>query len=184
MLIPLHMLKVAQACAVLLKTEPTRRMTRLRLLKLLYIADRQYLKEHGRPITGDDPVAMDNGPVLSATYDLIRGKGEGAADWQRYLPNVGRRDIELGEDPGVGKLSRFEIAKLQQVADDLAEQDDWAVADLTHQFAEWEKNRPPKGSSRPIPLDDVLGAVGLLDRKDDLMATKRAREIADSAFGP
>src|SRR4051794_11299600 len=128
MLIPFDILKVAQACAVLLKNEPSRRMSRLRLLKLLYIADREYLKERGRPITGDCVAAMDHGPVLSRTYDLIKGTDVAFATWRRYFRNAGPRDVELEEDPGIGKLSRFEVEKLQHVSERLADMDDWNVA--------------------------------------------------------
>jgi uncharacterized phage-associated protein len=183
MLIPFDILKVAQACAVLLKSEPSRRMSRLRLLKVLYIADREYLAERGRPITGDRVAAMDHGPVLSRTYDLIKGTDPGTATWCRNLRTLGARDVELGEDPGVGKLSRFEIEKLQRVATRLADLDDWSVAELTPDFPEWEKNVPAKGTSKPIPLDDLLAATGRLDQKESLLADERALQAADHIFG-
>jgi hypothetical protein len=41
------------------------RMEYVRLLKLLYIADREMMAEAGAPVTGDRAVAMDHGPVLS-----------------------------------------------------------------------------------------------------------------------
>jgi hypothetical protein len=37
-------------------------MEYVRLLKLLYIADREMVAEAGAPITGDRAVAMDHGP--------------------------------------------------------------------------------------------------------------------------
>jgi uncharacterized phage-associated protein len=48
-------------------------MTRKRLLKLLYFADRQHLLRYGRPIVKDYYVNMDQGPVASRAYDLIKG---------------------------------------------------------------------------------------------------------------
>lgn len=39
-------------------------MSYLRMLKLLYLADRESLKETGHTITGDRVVAMEHGPVL------------------------------------------------------------------------------------------------------------------------
>jgi uncharacterized phage-associated protein len=183
MLIPFDILKVAQACAVLLKSESARRMSRLRLLKLLYIADREYLQERGRPITGDRVAAMDHGPVLSRTYDLIKGTDAAAETWGRYFRTLGARDLELAEDPGVAKLSRYEIEKLQQVAKRLADLDDWNVAELTHGFPEWEKNVPAKGTSKPIPLDDLLAATGRLDQKESLLADERALQAANGVFG-
>ncbi len=50
-------------------------MPMLKLLKLMYLADRASLIETGFPITGDAIVAMDKGPVLSTTYDRLKGTG-------------------------------------------------------------------------------------------------------------
>lgn len=177
MLVPFCAIKIAQAAAVLLKAEPTNRMGRLRLLKLLYIADREALAERARPITGDKSVAMDHGPVLSQTYDLIKGTDYASTEWAKYLRTEGR-DVHLIEDPGVGKLTRYEISKLQHVSARFIDSDDWTVAEITHEFPEWVKNRPEKGSSRPIPLDDLLDATGHAQDKERLLATERA----ESAF--
>ncbi len=170
-----------QASAVLLKTEPAQRMSRLRLLKLLYIADRESLVERARPITGDHPAAMDNGPVLPTTYDLIKGEDFLAPQWQQYLKNEGR-DVVLVADPGVGDLSRREIAKLHEVAWRFQNSSDWVVAEATHTFPEWAKNQPPKGSSRPIPMEDVLEATGLLQLRDKLIADTLAEAAAGRLF--
>lgn len=172
MLVPFHLLKVAQASAVLLKTEPAQRMSRLRLLKLLYIADREALVERSRPITGDQVVAMDHGPVLSHIYDLIKGSNA-TPHWDQWIHSTGR-DVELGVDPGEGKLTTYEIAKLRDVAERFKEQDDWTVAEYTHQFPEWMKNQPARGSSRQIPLDDLLEATGRLPEKSHLLEVERA----------
>ncbi len=43
------------------------------LLKLLFYADKRHLNRYGRPITGDDYIAMQYGPVASTTYDMLKG---------------------------------------------------------------------------------------------------------------
>ena len=45
----------------------------LKLMKLLYLAERLSLQRHGEPLTGDRLVSMPHGPVLSITYTLIGG---------------------------------------------------------------------------------------------------------------
>jgi uncharacterized phage-associated protein len=168
-----------QASAVLLKTSASRRMTRLRLIKLLYIADRESLQETGRPITGDRAVAMKNGPVLSRTHDLINGSDYAAPEWERFFRNADKWDLELIAEPGVGQLSKYEIEKLQQVANRFEDSDDWEVAEHTHTFAEWLKNRPDGDGQRGIPLDDLLEAVGLAEHKQDLLADAEAEAAFD-----
>src|SRR5665213_105911 len=173
MFIPFYPMKVAQAAAALMRMEVLHRMSRLRLLKLLYIADRELLQERSRPLTGDCPIAMDNGPVLRGTYSLIKGADFHSTQWEKFFRNEGR-DVHLINDPGVGKLSQQEIQKLHAISTRLSEWDDWAIAEYTHGFAEWIKNRPAKGSSNPISIDDLLEATGLADRKEQLLANERA----------
>jgi uncharacterized phage-associated protein len=165
--------KVIQAAGILLKATEPHRMSRLRLLKLLYIADRESIQRSGRPITGDDAVAMDHGPVLSRTYDCIKGGDAATGEWEKFIRRSGSQDVELVVDPGIGTLSRWEIAKLQEVAQRHEHLDDYSIAVLTHGYGEWQKNQPPVGSSRRIPARDILEAVGLGEAADEILAEAR-----------
>src|SRR5258708_37156181 len=42
------------------------------LAKVLFFADRDHLREYGRPVTGDRYIAMTDGPVPSRVYDLVK----------------------------------------------------------------------------------------------------------------
>jgi len=174
--------KTIEASAVLLKTEANR-MTLLRLLKLLYIADREALKERARPITGDRAVAMDHGPVLSVTYNLIKGEDFLAPQWEKYVRREGKHEVALIANPGVGHLSKYEIEKLQAVARQYQDLNEWELSEFTHTFLEWKKNQPPPKSKKDIPEDDILAAVGLSDLKEKLAADSEAEAIADRLFG-
>jgi uncharacterized phage-associated protein len=176
MLTPFHLEKSIQSTAALLRTSPNGRMSRLRVLKLLYLVEREVLKETGRTITGDRAVAMDHGPVLTATYNLIKGEHADAGRWSRFIEREGMNDIHLIADPGNGKLSRYELEKLSAVAKQFEAMNEWALSEHTHTFKEWKKNKPPAGSRKPIPLDDVLDALDMLAHKDQLQ--KNARESA------
>jgi uncharacterized phage-associated protein len=168
MLTPFHLDKTIQATAALLKTSKATRMSRLRTLKLLYIAERESLKETGRTITGDRVVAMDHGPVLSTVYNLIKGQHADAATWDEFMRRDGEHDIQLLRDPGNGKLSRYEIEKISNVAERFEHYNDWALVEYTHSFPEWIKNKPESGSRRKIPLEDILTAIEMLDEKETL----------------
>jgi len=86
-------------------------MNYMRLLKLLYIADREMLAQHAQPITGDRVVAMERGPVLSRTYDLILGKTEDATEWAKFIKRE-HYEAVLADDPGVKQLSKAMMGKL------------------------------------------------------------------------
>ena len=43
---------------------------KLKALKLVYFADRYHLRRYGRPVIGDEYLAMQYGPVPSNTKDI------------------------------------------------------------------------------------------------------------------
>jgi uncharacterized phage-associated protein len=150
--------KTLQAAAGLLRHEPQRQMSVLRLLKLLYIADREAMKETGRPITCDRAVAMKHGPVLSRLYDIIKGEATESPEFGAHIERQGYQ-LHLTDDPGHAELNRFEIRKLLELSDRYRECGDWDLVEVTHTFPEWIKHAHGN-SSEAIPLEDVLAAVG------------------------
>jgi hypothetical protein len=61
--------------------------------------------------------------------------------------------------------------------------DDWALAELTHGFAEWQKNRPAEHAAREIPVQDLLEAVGLAPYHEELREVEKLAKAADELFG-
>jgi uncharacterized phage-associated protein len=169
---PLDRGKTLQAMALLLGQSSTGRIKYLKLLKLLYIADRETLRDKGHPITGGQMSAMPHGPVNSFACDFVRGQGPVPA-WNRYIALSGYYAV-LVESPGVGSLSKYEIGKLKEVFTRYKHMTEFQLRDLTHGFAEWIKNNPGN-SSRPISLKDILEGVGRGD------AVEGVQEEADAA---
>lgn len=169
--------KTVQASAILLRNHD-RRMSYLRLLKLLYIVDRELLATTGHILTGDRAVAMDHGPVLSHVYDLVKQQASGGEGWDAVIRRTGYQ-VELVGDPGTGDLSKGEKAKLNEVCDRYLAVDDWTLADkVTHEFPEWAGNYQ-KGTAHRIPWEDVLkahGHEGWVPHIESDLAAKRALE--------
>ncbi len=173
--------KAMQAAAALLRAEETRQMGYLRLLKLLYIADRESIRDTGRPITGDHVVAMKYGPVLGGVYDLIRGTSYHAAMWSSHLQTSAYL-IKLTGEVGTGALCRYELEKLMEVSGRYAAKDDFDLAALTHEFAEWKQNYDAERGAKPIPPEDILSAVGRADDIDEIAQDAKDRMAIDRAF--
>ena len=140
--------KTLQAAGLLLSLDDGR-MDRIRLLKLLYVADRELLAEVGRPLTGDLPVAMKYGPVPSRVYDLIKGIAGNTQEWSRHIESTDY-SVVLRDDPGKGKLSKREIEKLMEVTERYRSLDDFELSELTHKFEEWGRHYRAD-TSTPIP---------------------------------
>lgn len=175
-----HLRKTVQAAGVLLDLATGSQMSYLRLIKLLYIADRECLAASGRPITGDRVVAMPYGPVFSQTLDIIKGLSPKSPEWDRYV----QRDnytVRLAVSPGIGELSRFEIKKLQEITRRYEDLDDWEIVELTHQFPEWVRNNPGQ-SSKPIPLAHILEAVGCGDRVEAIQRDIEEQDAISREF--
>jgi uncharacterized phage-associated protein len=178
----MDILKVIQAAAVLLRQHDDR-MSRLRLLKLLYIAEREMIAKTLRPMTGDRISAMDHGPVLSQTYDLIKRNHLHSPQWDQYIAQRGPQDLSLIADPGVGRLSRLEIETLVQVSEHRRMMNDYDIAMETHDFAEWAKNKPLPGGSMTIPLEDLLDALKLSHFKQRIKDEAHADAELDQLLG-
>lgn len=173
--------KTLQASAVLLRSH-RKQMSVLRLLKLLYIADRELVATAGHTLTGDRTVAMAHGPVLSRVYDLIKQQAGRAGEWHAVIHRNGY-NLHLVGDPGTGHLSKGDAAKLQEVTDRYLAVDDWTLADkITHEFPEWVGSYR-EGTSQRIPWEDVLKANGKEAWIPGIESDLAAQRSLDALFG-
>jgi uncharacterized phage-associated protein len=170
-----------QAAAVLLERSPGHSMSYMRLLKLLYLADRRMLDRAGYPITFDRAVSMKNGPVLTETYDLIKGQRVGSDRWSEFISTEGYQSVLIAK-PGRSELSRLSIAILQEVQEEVADMDDWALVDHLHAILpEWRPQ--PNNSSEPISLEDILRALKIEpDDAAEITNQVAAARLRHSAF--
>jgi uncharacterized phage-associated protein len=148
--------KATEAAAHLLHLRGGR-MHFLKLLKLLYIADREALHRWGIPISHDNYVSMDHGPVLSQTYNLIRDGG--SRFWSEHISApFDDYEIRLIQDkPEAQKLSPAEERLLDEIYSQYGHANRWDLVEKTHKFPEWQD---PHGSSIPISLREILHGLG------------------------
>ena len=171
--------KTVQAIGVLFREEGRNELDYLRILKLLYLADRESMALTGRPITGDRVRAMDHGQVLSETYDLIKGQHTRMPEWDQFFVRS-RYSLRLQSDPDVSALSRHEIETLQNIARRHENDSQWDLVNLLHKTPEW-KSHYQENTSRLIPAEDILQAVGRADI-DAIAAEVAVEEVFDNFF--
>lgn len=177
--------KIVEAIAVLIHASDScerPHMGCLRLLKLLYVADRESLRETGSPIIGTKPVAMDYGPLHSDAYDIVKGSRWDADTWAEFLHKDGN-EVFVIKSPGVLNLSRHEIDTLTETVDRHRDKNEWDLVNMTHEFEEWKKNQPEPGTSRAIPMEDIIDAVGLTHMKDDILRDIEETRKLNAVFG-
>jgi uncharacterized phage-associated protein len=133
-------------------------MSYVKLIKLLYLADREALIRWGRPITTDCYVSLDNGPVVSRIYDLIRDEPQPNSFliWRKFISDPESYEVHVLDDPGSGELSVAEQEVIDQVFAEHGRQSRWAVVEYTRTLPEWTY---PDGGARPIKYRDILKAA-------------------------
>jgi uncharacterized phage-associated protein len=151
------LMKTVQAAAYLLSLEGGK-MEFIRMLKLLYIADRELLLEAGYTLTGDRAYAMKNGPVLSHTYNLIKGTTLDSKQWDDVI-DKDRFYLTLKTNLGTDDLCKREIAKLNDVSTRYRDVDTWTLTELTHDFVEWQRSFVPS-TSTPISWSELIRERG------------------------
>ncbi len=175
--------KIVQAIGVLLREHKDETASKLRILKMLYIADRECIKENSFPMFGSRTVAMDHGPLHSDALRLIDGEHTAETLIHKHVCRSGYLLSLRGGGDGVDLLSRYEIEKLQELCRKFAAKGDWEISHgITHQFAEWTKHTA-NGTSQTIPIEDIIDAVGRGDDKEFIMDGIKAEYNAKAAFG-
>jgi uncharacterized phage-associated protein len=133
------------------------RMSYLKLIKLLYLLDREALLRWSRPVTTDRYVSMDNGPVVSRIYDLIREEPAPETDpiWRHYISAPQGREVVLIAEPEPAELSRAEAGLIDEIYAEYGAKNRWDLVRISHELPEWQD---PKGSAIPIEYRDILRA--------------------------
>ena len=133
------------------------RMSYLKLIKLLYLLDREALLRWGRPVTTDRYVSMGNGPVVCRIYDLIREEPAPGADpiWRQFISAPNNYEVSLMVELETDELSSAEESLIGEIFAKYGKLSRWDLVNLSHELAEWQD---PKGSAIPIEYRDILRA--------------------------
>lgn len=159
-------------------------MPYLKLMKMMYLAEKAYLLQYGEYMIGDKMVSMPYGPVLSAVYDLFSGNNE---YWASWINNPGNYKFALAPEISIevsdpldtfDELSIADSKILDSISQKFGEMDRWQICEFTHDkknCPEWED---PHGSSYPISLKDLLLKNGKKEDEVNLIL-QNIEEIED-----
>lgn len=150
------------------------------LVKALYLAERESLKERNRPIFGDRYASLEHGPVVSGILDLARGRDvAGAEYWKPHLERDGNA-VRVASDPGDDDLNGADIAFLDKAYEMVKGRDFRELREWCHTLPEWSD---PGRSMRPIPVVALLEKLGKDPRSINALeiATAKWREL-DALF--
>lgn len=155
--------KAAQSAAffLLAAREP---MPILKLVKLLYLAERASYEKYGQPIVGDRLVSMPHGLVLSQTLNHLNGMLPSAkGGWETWVADRAEHLVTLA--PAVAcssqndllELSDADVAILAETWKRFGRMTKWKLRDYTHDSCpEW---KDPDGSMIPVRFEDLFKAL-------------------------
>ncbi len=141
----------------------------IKLIKLLYLADREALLRWGVPITFDRYVSMNNGPVLSRVLNLIT-EDRAKPVWSQYISApMGDYEVRLLKTASTDRLSRAEENLMREIFTQYGHRNRWDLIDnVMHKLPEW---KDPDGSAIPIQLREILEASG--ENEEEIRAVLR-----------
>lgn len=125
--------------------------------KALYFAELNHLRTYGRPIFGDRYIAMDNGPVPSFAYNVLKGTVspadaaliDGALNEKTVWHHP---EYEAARKPDLTLFSDSDIECLDAGIARIKNRTFGSISDETHQHPGWKNAEP----NSPMKFDDML----------------------------
>ena len=128
-----------------------------RMCKVLYFADQASLSRYGRQITGDDYIAMENGPVPSRIYDLfkaVRGDSYFSPD-VRLFSFKNNVTLQSDNQPDMDYLSESDIECLNEAIEKCRDLSFGELTKMSHGYA-WSAT----AKNQTIKNGDILREAG------------------------
>lgn len=179
--------KAAQAAAFFL-FQARQPMSVLKLMKLLYLAERRSFELHGSPMIGDRLVSMPHGPVLSVTYNHMSGELESTeGGWDSWIADREGHDLDLRNRAALKsaeellELSDADIDVLDAVWKQFGRMTGWELRNWTHNnCSEW---KDPEGSMIPMKLEELFTALKYSpEQTREALARLEGESAANAAF--
>ena len=145
------------------------RLNYTKLIKLLYIADRESLRKWDFAISGDSYCSMPKGPVLSGLLDLIKERyndelkqvEQNTAFYKNGYDLVSRFEDKFSAD----ELNKAEMTVLDEVIEKYKDASYYELIDLVHTFGEWNSNAEKLNTSLVLEKTAILKSLGKTDEE-------------------
>lgn len=128
-------------------------MDKLKLIKLIFFADREHVVRYGRPIVGGNYYAMNLGPVSSQLKDEVDSSSSGG---EYPFEIQGSYNLVARKSADEDWLSESDLQILDEVYDKYRHIDSVKLGLLSHNFKAWGNNKPPEKGRKPIPYEDFF----------------------------
>ncbi len=133
-------------------------INKMKMLKLVWLSDRLHLLTHGRPVSKDEYVAMEYGPVASMIKNIAEGKSNEFA--LSFVKPEGILNVVAVKEADKRYFSQTDLNVLETVWIEFGHIQEFGLSELSHFYPEWKKheefliqNRSKKMSFEDFFLD-------------------------------
>lgn len=164
-------------------------LTLLKLMKLLYLAERGSFERYGAPMIGDRLVSMPHGPVLSITHNYMNGELESVpGGWESWIADRAEHNLDLRDraalkspEDDLLELSDADLAILADVWQRFGHMSASGLRNWTHDNCpEW---KDPDGSMIPMTPEDLFAALNFTpEQQREALARLKAESTVNAAF--
>lgn len=162
---------------------------KIKAIKLIYFADRFHLRKYGRPITNDEYLAMEWGPVNSNAKDIADMNEEylGVSEREyasQYIGKPAKNVIKSLQEVNNKVFSQTDIEALNWVWETFGHLGGFDLANLSHEYPEWKKFKDiieSKTQSRvPMNYEDFFEDPGEGFEKCCVISPKEKEDRIDA----
>lgn len=150
--------KAAQICAYF-ANRSNGAIEKLKLLNLIYLAERQFLSSYHHPMLFDEFYSLPHGPICSGTLNGIEGVIDTAL-WGEYMARNGNIVVAVKavERSDLDHVSDAEMDVISDVWQEYADMTASQIGNHTHRFCP-EYTKMDKARI-PITYQEVLSVLG------------------------
>jgi uncharacterized phage-associated protein len=170
--------KAAQQCAYFAAQERAG-VEKLKLIKLIYLAEREFVSRHGHPMLYDELFSLPHGPICSSTLNGINGENNSDV-WSSYIKRSGKvvTPTKSLARSDLDQVSDAEIDVLETIWKQFGHMTSSEIRRYTHdhcpEYTEIEKGRIPISYSE---LFVALGEQFPQEAEDEIRRFRKAEAL-------
>lgn len=167
--------KAAQIAAYFATRCDEQKIEKLKLMKLIYLAEREFLGTHGHPMLYDEFFSLPHGPICSSTLYGVNGQ----LDWNIWSQYISRAK----DNKTIKARKKFDRDDLDEISDSEIEALEitwerfgWMTAGQVRNYTHKNCAEYTETSGRiPISYKEVFVALGIQDAEhlDEEISTFR-----------
>ena len=150
---------------------------KIKLIKLMFMADKYHLLNYGRTITDDNYYAMPHGPVGGKTFNTLN---ESAFDHNKFFiltddNKVIKKDCKCEFE----LLSDTDKEAIEKIIEKFGKYETWDLVELTHKYPEWQKYKDEVKSQKTSILLKTFELVSCVEGDGFNVSSEKIKALSE-----